>query len=71
MLCLDFTILTNGRTDMKVDSLSSSYQSMNDLLKVIAEKSIQTSDKLLRANIETRVKSPLPDTLGQNIDVYA
>ncbi len=44
---------------------------MNDLLKVIAEKSIQTSDKLLRANIETRVKSPLPDTLGQNIDVYA
>jgi hypothetical protein len=56
---------------MKIDSTTSQIQPMNDVLKMIMEKSIETSDKLIRANIETKVKSPLPDTIGKNIDTYA
>jgi hypothetical protein len=56
---------------MKIDSTASQIQPLNDVLKMFTEKSIETSEKLIRANIETKVKSPLPDTLGKNIDTYA
>jgi hypothetical protein len=56
---------------MKIDSVSSSTQAMNDLLKMIASKSTEMSDKLLKANIQEKVKVAPSDTLGQNIDTYA
>ena len=56
---------------MKVDSVSSSSQAMSDILKLIASKSTEMNDKLLKVNIAEKVKVAPSDTLGQNIDTYA
>ncbi len=56
---------------MKIDSLSSSTQAMNDLLKMIASKSLEMNDKLLKANIIEKVQQASPEHLGRNIDTFA
>jgi hypothetical protein len=56
---------------MKIDSVSSSSQAMTDLLKLIASKSLEANDKLLKANIREQIKILPNETLGRKIDTYA
>jgi hypothetical protein len=56
---------------MKIDSISGPVDPMGDLLKMIASQSSSMSDKLIKTDIEMKVKEKPADYMGQNIDTYA
>jgi len=56
---------------MKIDNNSGLTDPMGDLLKMIANQATSITDKLVKTEIEMKVKEKPADYLGQNIDTYA
>jgi uncharacterized protein Yka (UPF0111/DUF47 family) len=56
---------------MKIDNVASVAEDMGKLLKLISSESTEMSKKMIRTNVETRLKTAPTDTMGQNIDTYA